>query len=307
MGLCLLFLHTLPVPPPLFAHTFSLFTSKGPTGHGHAVDVVAHKSAFKALLQGILTASGLAPRPRTLFILLPNKSLLPSLTCTSAKSPLLPFSLHYVSLLSSFLDTNPSSSVELHLFKPSWSSVPGEALRRATLSSVQPALVTSPPLPPHDTPFLLWQWDTSFIRQPCHHAWAAVPPSYSHTPPPFVQGILSHRCRASFCNSLQLLSRHSFTADYSDHFCPEANDNTLCPCNGDHPFSPTLSQTPLRHTTLAHLLFVCPLHNDTYLETIAGLSLTHLLTMEAGGRALTNFTWLTQVTMRPLPPRPDPP
>jgi hypothetical protein len=166
LGLCLLFLHQLPTPPPSFAHTFSLFTSEGPVGHGHVVDVVAHRSVFEALLQGIHTASRLLPHPRTLFILLPNKSLLSSLTHTSGKSPLLPFSLCYVSLLSSFLDSVPSTLVKLRLFKQSWSSVSGVDLRRATLMAIQPALVTAPPLPPKDTPFLLWQCDASFVCHP---------------------------------------------------------------------------------------------------------------------------------------------
>jgi hypothetical protein len=39
-SLCLLYIHTLPVPHPSYAHSFTLFTSEGPAGHGHTVDVV---------------------------------------------------------------------------------------------------------------------------------------------------------------------------------------------------------------------------------------------------------------------------
>jgi hypothetical protein len=123
--------------------------------------------------------------------------------------------------------------------------------------------------------------------------------------------ILSHKTRRAFSNGLQLLTRHAFIVEYSDRFCLNAGDNTCCPCNNNsQPPTPlfTPPSTPMiKCTTLHHLLFECHLHTEVRDCLIGTSPYSYLFSTEMGGKLLTEYTFLTQTTLCPLPPRPDPP
>jgi hypothetical protein len=142
-------------------------------------------------------------------------------------------------------------------------------------------------------------------RTPGHRAWRACPNTPSNLPPPFVQGLLSHKNRHLFTSGLQILSQHAFFADYSDQFRPLAGDNTFCPCN-DVPFTPILSPlhsgpptlAPIHRYSINHVLFDCRLHSDHRASTIGGFSSQYIFSTEAGGRRLAQFLLLSQQGLR---------
>jgi hypothetical protein len=304
-----LFMHTLPVPSPSFASAFLLYSGERLLESSIVVDTDQRSSLFGALVAGLKIFSA-NPSGSSLRLFLPNKSLLSSLTDLCTKSHLLPLASSFTSLLDSFLNTDFTRRAELRLFKKSWSVVPGKDTLARLLASAQPELVVNPPIPHKHLAFHLWHQDVLLglaARKPGHHAWIACPPTPSPDPPPFVRGLLSHGNRALFSNGLQLLSRHGFIADYSDRFRPDAGDNTCCPCNYVDLSSPPPSPGFTLRTTLSHILFDCPLYSEQRASTLSHYSSASIFSSEQGGRNLAQFSFLTQATLRPLPPRPDPP
>jgi hypothetical protein len=283
---------------------------------GVLVDTDQRWSLLKALLQGLNFFLTL-PSGSSLLIFLPNQLVLPYLTDLSIKSPFLSFASFFTSSLFSFLDLSPERSVELQLFKESWSCLQGREELAHLLEMVQLALVVDPPIPLSTLAYHLWATDlasSDLPHTPGHKAWRACPPTPSNHPPPFVQGLLSHKNRHLFTLGLQLLSQHAFFANYSDQFRPLAGDNTYCPCN-DVPFTPLLSPLhsgppmppPIHCYSIAHVLWDCRLFSKHRNITITGFSPQYLFSTEDEGRHVAQFLFLTQQGLRPLPPRPDPP
>jgi hypothetical protein len=264
---------------------------------------------FRALVEGLQIFSS-DPLGPSLLIFLLDHSLLSSITNLCTKSPLLTLAFSFTALLFTFLDTDPSCSAELWLFKRSWSQVPGKNTLQEVLATLQPHLVTDPPVPRKLLTFHLWHMailSGEVTRSPGHHAWVACLPTLSPDPPPFVQGILSHSNRPLFTNGLQLLARHSFITNYSDCFWPDAGDNTCCPCNYADVYSPPPSLGPTRRTTLSHILFDCPLLQEHRQSSITHHSIHSLFSTEDGGHHLAQFIFNSQTTLCSLSLRPDPP
>jgi len=138
------------------------------------------------------------------------------------------------------------------------------------------------------------EWNSSFTPKPSDPPY--TPFSSDATPilHPFVTGVIRANNRDLETACLQLITGHSFQADYSDRFRTRANDNTICPrCTG-------------RYTT-RHVLLHCRPLASIRTRTIASYSLTRLFRSTHGAKKLIHFLHATQALLRPLPPRPDPP
>ena len=138
------------------------------------------------------------------------------------------------------------------------------------------------------------EWNEAYPPRDSDPPYGPFTKPASHNLPLFVQGLGTHRSRHLQSAGMQIITGHSFQADYSDRFCQGANDNTRC------------THCKWRFT-LTHALRHCPALAEVRGDTIANLPLSHLLSTSEGVAALCRFLHYSQVLLRPLPPRPDPP
>jgi hypothetical protein len=92
-----------------------------------------------------------------------------------------------------------------------------------------------------------------------------------NTLPPAISAATAFRNRSISSTVFCLITRHCFDADYSDCFCPSANDNMLCPCVESVPYNHTQPQALPCHTC-HHVLFHCHLHRDAHTKHLQGLT-----------------------------------
>ena len=97
------------------------------------------------------------------------------------------------------------------------------------LDNLQCPNLPAPTPDPKSTAFTKWHDD--FSPSSNSPAWVACLPSEGPSfLPPFICGVLSVASHCYFFTCLQLLFQHAFIAEYSDHFCTNAGNNTECPC-----------------------------------------------------------------------------
>ena len=212
---------------------------------------------------------------------------------------------NYIVRFQSFLARKPKKSPHDLIHRPFSSSWPG--VRPSTLSPFL-NLARDPLNPPPSTPPVaaFADWAADYVVTGRSPAWKACSPSRgpSYTIP-FLEGVLPIASRRLLCTCIQLLFDHAFTATYSDRFRPSSGDNTDCPCGQTYITRDGMS-LPFRNT-LHHGLFSCRDHNDARDAHLPFTSLDAIFTSARGGAALCRFIHASQIFLRPLPPRPDPP
>jgi hypothetical protein len=206
----LLYVHKLPVPSPAHAHSFLLYRNCTLIMWDVSTSADDESAWWGALIKGLQagTSPPHGPPPSKLTILYHSRLLHTRLLSLAIKSHCLPYILNFRSILSSFLNADFSRVVETRLFKKEWVQVPGRTLNTRILQDIQPTLLVEPPTTHKLLPFTLWQRDLQEHPPRAHHVAIAYTLAPTPTPPPFVQGILSHRTRRAFSNGLQLLTRH---------------------------------------------------------------------------------------------------
>jgi hypothetical protein len=213
---------------------------------------------------------------------LPNLSLIIKLTDT----------------LTSLLSSRPFTKITGHWYSQSWSwpwktDWKTPLLERATFETIH----NPSPIPSKTRMFEEWNED--------YEARDSDPPYLPFTQPsnpdhlhPFVQGVLEHNSRRLQCAAFQIITGHSFQADYSLRHRPTAPDTIICPlCSPD------------RICNLEHILIVCRHHaiHRNLLTINHSLSFHTIFSTTIGGRRLCEFLKATNALLRPLPPRPDQP
>jgi hypothetical protein len=152
-------------------------------------------------------------------------------------------------------------------------------------------------------------WSADYVATPHPQPYfrSCAPPD-GNRPPPFIRGVLSRGSRRLFSAAVQLSTGHSFLADYSHRFRPNARDNTTCLCSAPgHPTS----------HTVYHVIFHCTRFRAQGASAFSIASRPSLFSTFIGGYSLANFLWSTQALLYPLPldiqppdgvpPLPDPP
>src|SRR6266850_656053 len=161
--------------------------------------------------------------------------------------------------------------------QPAW--VVGRVWAVATITS-------PPPISSKDRRFTEWSTDSPPTTHPRYLPFTEPSSATLH---PFVLGTLGAKsCRLQTA-CFQLITGHSFQADYSTRFRPSANDTLSCPHCGE------------RYTT-RHILLECTHLDDLRLETIGNYSLFRLFSTASGAARLTVFLHKSQELLRPLPP-----
>jgi hypothetical protein len=242
--------------------------------------------------------------------------------------------LHYSSLfkshISKFLGAdNLTHTIRLFWYSTKWSGLPGTGFIEEAAAKPPPPLSTlsQPSLVSRkEEAYQSWRNDTMILPRRRSHADASISLPDGNKFPPYVRGLLTARNRHLLCAGLQLTTRHCFDAKYSFDFRPNAGDETACPCSftpSRHVESiraehnslsspiPSPSSTddppPIVSHTVTHVLTICPLtahHRELLLHNS---TLAFIFCTEEGGKALAHFLHYTQLLLRPLPPRPDPP
>ena len=270
-----------------------------------------------ALVDGLRLASGYHVGPLRVF--LPNRAVAPLLFKLS-KHTYLPLSSDIVSLVSNFVDFSPDLFAEFHWFSVKWAHVPGcDTLRRLgeDASSAPPPPLSSP-VSRKDAAFESWRLDYHYLPRAIHFANVSFGEPCGNRLPPYTSGLLKSLNRRYWSAGIQLTTRHCFDADYSFKFCPSKGDETLCPCSYDaadslrrfseeDPFTHPPTPEPLTSHTVAHVLTDCTLTADLRSSVLQNRSLNHIFSTEAGGYNLCRFLHLSQLLLRPLEPRPEPP
>jgi len=251
------------------------------------------------MLRALLLALRVSNAPGHLRICLPDHRTGPSIFLLS-KHTYLFYSRRITSFFQSFLKQDDSHKVDFRWYSTKWPSLPGADILDHLTGQAQAAILPHPtlPLPPPPTrklqAFERWKMDTVAELEEDNDrppGISIIPPA-DHTPPPFVQGVLEAKSRRLFSACLQTATGHNFSADYSDRHRQGAGDNTTCPCGA-------------RFST-KHLLLRCRLLN-LHCHLLHNLPFNLIFRDRIGGKALAAFLLATQVLLRPLPPRPDPP
>jgi hypothetical protein len=134
-----------------------------------------------------------------------------------------------------------------------------------------------------------------------HHgqppAWTPLPPRdsrcffapFAEPPmPPFVKGVLSAGSRQLQSTAFQVITGHSFQAEYSDRFHPTAREHTDCPhCSA--------------YYSTTHILKDCDALWEAHGDIIDTSSTPHLFSTYLGGHPLVCFLHWTQLLLRPIP------
>ena len=135
-------------------------------------------------------------------------------------------------------------------------------------------------------------------RDPRRH----LPPFSDEPSPtlhPFVKGVLSAGSRHLQCAAFQVITGHSFQADYSLKFRAEAQDNLECPRCGEH-------------CNTSHIIEDCDSLWVARRDILRSCATNDLFLSYQGARTLVQFLHETQTLLRPIPPperpfQPDPP
>jgi hypothetical protein len=107
--------------------------------------------------------------------------------------------------------------------------------------------------------------------------------------PPFIKGITKF-LRPIVATCIRLLTGHTFTSEYTAHFCPSSFDPHHCQCG-----------EPLQMAH--HIIAACPLHTEArrrfLLPVSSTLSISTIFGTKEGGKALGNFLAASQAYIRP--------
>jgi hypothetical protein len=209
--------------------------------------------------------------------------------------------LSHILMLTNTLDsilTSRPTKITGHWYSHSWSWTWKTDWKTPLLERVtSDTLHHPPPIPSKVRMFEEWNED--------YEARESDPPYLPFTQPsapdhlhPFVQGVLETNSRRLQCAAFQIITGHSFQADYSLRHRPTAPDTIICPlCSPDH------------LCNLEHILIVCRHHaiHRNRLVINHSLSFHTLFSTKIGGRRLCEFLKASNALLRPLPPRPDQP
>ena len=313
-------LFVYPLPHPDFPSAgFLLYcgdviVARGARGGRRLVEVL-----FQSLTDGLRACLTQTPKPVTIFLPfqlarapifhLRKHAMLPlSVTFTSQLSELLADHDHHIRLYR-FAATRPKASnrPRRRPFSSQWLGPNGKDTHlQQLLEGLQDPNLPPPTPTPKDAAFNKWR--DSYSPTGSSPAWLACQPTEGPSfLPPFIRGILSVASRRYLCTCLQLLFRHAFCAEYSEQFRPTAEDTTECPCGT----TTVLPHITIHHSlTVAHGLLRCP-DGDTARPSLLRHTrispLPLIFSSEEGGKALCEYIHATQMFLRPLPPRPDPP
>ena len=227
-----LYMQLLTTPSPPFLGSFLLYEGECLVLSGTVPEISKSCTLLHALLLGLMYDSFF----NHIHVFLLSPSISSSIFRTS-KHPNLFFSHAIVLLFASFLGSNPLHHVDLFRYSIKWSCLPGRALISSFTDQEQPLHFPLSTLPPNPKSLLLAEWQEDYIStNRSANYWQSTICPDGQGPPPFYAGALSlkDRCASSTC--LQVALRHGFFKEYSDCFCPHADDNNVCPCN--QPTSP---------------------------------------------------------------------
>jgi hypothetical protein len=143
-----------------------------------------------------------------------------------------------IEMITSYLFTYPSHSLTGHGYSKSWSWDGSKTLenhrKHLRERAYQHSLTTLYPKPSKDIMFD--EWAADHCRLPHSDPHCSFTPFYNRpscNPHPWTEGVLSALSRHIQSTSFQIITKHAFEADYSDHFRPTASDRTDCPYCSD--------------------------------------------------------------------------
>jgi hypothetical protein len=155
-----------------------------------------------------------------------------------------------------------------------------------------------------DTPpkQVMWEQILMDYTPSNHPSHIACAPPDGNKPPSGIQGTITiHHCLVT-STLFRVAVTHCFDADYSDCFCPGAEDITTCPCSSN----PQSAHGPKCHTR-QHVIFSCVDHNAAWIKFIRGLSsLKQILQSKEFTVCLGNFLLESNSTLLRLLPKPLP-
>jgi hypothetical protein len=156
----------------------------------------------------------------------------------------------------------------------------------------------SPPLSPNHPKkeIMFEEWANDWLPLPTtdphrHFGPFTEPPSADFHP--WVRGILSVFSQKLQSTAFQIITSHTFEADYSDRFRPTAGDRTDCPfCSERY--------------TIKHVFLECGAYQEERLTLYNKASTLHKWFRNYKCRKRTaKFLHLTQALNKPLPPVPE--
>ncbi len=113
-----------------------------------------------------------------------------------------------------------------------------------------------PPNPSHNNYLALRCGGKSTRIIPSHIA--CTPPTNS-TLPPAIQAAATLHSHLLSSTIFRLVVAHCFDANYSNRFCPTADDITTCPCASHPQMNPHRQPRRPKQHTRDHIIFRCPL------------------------------------------------
>jgi hypothetical protein len=160
-------------------------------------------------------------------------------------------------LLTAYLRSVPSSTIELCSFPWAWTGSSWHNSHCHIVKTHPPSPITLNDLQPQHA---AWKKFLDDYTPSNHPSFAACTPLVNKKPPPAILAAISSGNHLISSTIFRLTTGHCFNADYSNRFCPSANDNTECLCMANLP--PHLTHNPPRHTC-HYIIFHCPLSHAT--------------------------------------------
>jgi hypothetical protein len=135
-------------------------------------------------------------------------------------------------LMIRYLDSVESLTITFRFFHKVWPGTLSQADIEG-LSGDLDLLAETPPHPIHGiTPKeAMWNWIQADYAPSDHPSHMACTWPVGNNPAPAVKAALTKHSRQITSLICQLCTGHCFDANYSDTFCPQAGDNTTCPCS----------------------------------------------------------------------------
>jgi len=217
-------------------------------------------------------------------------------------------------LISDYLQT------EVHTFHlrstaPTWPGKPS----KDELRSLDPELEAVASLPIHHSLLTpnqaMWQKIHQDYRPNPHPAYIACTPPLNPIPPPAIRAAAASRNHLASATIFRWATGHSFSAAYSLHFRPGADDTIICPCADIPRPNPTHPRRTHYQHTKEHVLFRCVQYTHQRHLLLGNNSSLHVIFRSKDlTENLIHFALVTNVSLlhplRPPHPRvlwPDPP
>ncbi len=161
-------------------------------------------------------------------------------------------------LLERYLSSDATHTLTLHYFDRAWPDTPSKADIRSLQPQMTALMATPPTLSqclPHTAMWAKIHEDYTPSTHPSHITCTLL---VDGTPPPVILMAMTSCSHLVSSTIFCLTVTHCFDADYSDWFCPRADDVTTCPYTHSPPKPPLQASLPQTSHVRLHLILLPP-------------------------------------------------